>query len=191
MINSKADLKAYLQRDMKFFYSKSRREQFMCWITKDPICSIAKYIKLLRMEEFYYNTAQNKVGTILYLLYLRRKNRLGNHLGFKIPKNCIGPGLTIYHHGEIIVNESARIGADCVLHGGNCIGNNGKIDTSPVIGDGLDLGIGAKIIGAVQLGNHIRVGANAVVTKSCLADGAVLVGIPANIIKRNDYHEED
>lgn len=179
MIESKSDLIEYLHRDMAFYYSQSKRERFLYWITNDPIWYIAKYIRLLRLEEYYYNTKKGKAKTLLYLNALRKKNKLGNRLGFKIPKNCCGPGLTIYHHGEIIINETAQIGADCVLHGGNCIGNNGKEDMSPVIGESLDLGIGAKIIGQVFLGNNIRVGANAVVTKSFPNDDLILVGIPA------------
>lgn len=179
MIRSKSDLIEYLHRDMEFYYSQGKWERFLYWVTNDPIWYIARYIRLLRSEEYYYNTGKSKVGTLLYLYALNRKNKLGNRLGIKIPKNCFGPGLTIYHHGEIIVNETAQIGANCVLHGGNCIGNNGKEDISPIIGSGLDLGIGAKIIGQVNLGNNVRVGANAVVTKSFSGDDIILVGVPA------------
>lgn len=180
MINSKSDLKDYLARDMAFYYAQNRYERIIGRITQDPICCIAKYIRLLRKEEFYYNVVKGKIGTLLYIYYLRKKNKLGNQLGFKIPKNCFGPGLTIYHHGEIIVNESVRVGADCKLHGGNCIGNNGIEDLAPKIGDGLDLGIGAKIIGKVKLGHNVRVGANAVVTKSFDESGITLIGLPAH-----------
>lgn len=179
MIQTKNDFREYIFRDMEFYYSQSKHEQFICHITHDPVYYIAKYIRLLRKEEYYYNTKRGKMGTFLYLYYFRRKNMLGNKLGFKIPKNCIGPGLTIYHHGEIIVNETAQVGANCKMHGSNCIGNNGKEDMSPIIGDNLDLGIGAKIIGDVKLGNSIKIGANAVVTKSFQEDNITLVGIPA------------
>lgn len=179
MIKSKSDLKRYIARDMRLYYEQSKRERFMNWLTCDPIYYIAKYLYFLRKEEFYYNVKSGKLGTLCYLFYFRKKNKLGNKLGFKIPKNCVGPGVTIYHHGEIIINETARIGSDCHLHGGNCIGNNGIEDKSPCIGDGLDLGIGAKIVGNVILGNSIRVGANSVVTKSYKGDGITLIGAPA------------
>lgn len=184
MIENRRDLQDYMKKDMQFYYQRSKRERFICWLTDDPIFSIAKYIRLLRKEEYYANTKKGKWGTLLYLYYFRRKNSLGNRLGFKIPKNCFGPGLTIYHHGEIIVNEDARIGTNCKLHGGNCIGNNSLSKEVPHIGDGLDLGIGAKIIGNVTLGDHVIVGANAVVTKSNTKNGIVLVGIPAHELVR-------
>lgn len=184
MINTRRDLREYLARDMQFYYAWSKWERFICWLTKDPVYYIAKYIRLLRREEYYANSKKGKWGTFLYLYFFRRKNILGNRIGFKIPKNCFGPGLTIYHHGTIIINEDARIGADCKLHGENCIGNNARENTVPKIGDGLDLGVGAKIIGNVTLGNQVIVGANAVVTRSNPANDIILVGIPASELKQ-------
>ena len=181
MIKTREDLIEYLSRDMAFYYEQSKREQLMCRITHDPIFYIAEYIRLLRMEEYYFNVKKGKIGTIIYLWYFRKKNKLGNKLGFKIPKNTFGPGLTIYHHGEIIINENAQIGANAKLHGGNCIGNNGKNDGAPHIGNDLDLGIGAKIIGGVSLEDNICIGANAVVTKSFEDNNLTLVGIPARL----------
>ena len=179
MIANKKDLHRYLEQDMATYHALPCRERYLLRLIRDPFYEIWRYLVFLRREEYYYNTAKTKMGKLLYLYYLSRKNRLGNKLGFKIPHNCFGAGLTIYHHGEIIVNESARIGERCVLHGGNCIGNNGRNDGVPVIGDDLNLGIGAKVIGAVTLGNGVRVGANAVVSNSFEDGHVVLVGIPA------------
>ncbi|MCR4673149.1 MAG: serine acetyltransferase [Lachnospiraceae bacterium] len=179
MIKSKSDLEKYQSMDMRFYRQQDVKTRRMCRLTQDPVYLIDKYVTYLRREEYFYNTRKGKWGTMRYLAAFRKKNKLGNKLGFKIPKNCFGPGLTIYHHGEIIVNETARIGAFCTLHGSNCIGNNGIQDKSPVIGDKLDLGIGAKVIGDVHLGNSVRVGANAVVISSFEQDGITLVGVPA------------
>ena len=178
-------LREYVYGDMEFYYNQSRKERLIFWLIDDPIFYIAKYLRYLRKEE-YFSAKSNIVGTILGLYYFRKKNRLGNRLGFKIPRNCFGPRLTIYHHGEIIVNEKARIGADCKLHGGNCIGNNGITDKTPRVGNGLDLGIGAKIIGNVVLENNIKIGANAVVTKSFNEDNITLVGIPAKKLNNRE-----
>lgn len=182
MIKSKLDLKYYLEQDMGFYHRLSQKDRIMCWIIRDPAYEIKRYLRALRKEEYYHNCGKGLVGRCLNLWYFRKKNQIGNKLGFKIPRNTFGPGLTIYHHGEIIVNENAVVGANAKLHGGNCIGNNGKNDKSPIIGDNLDLGIGAKVIGNVVLGNRICAGANAVVTKSFLEDGSVLVGLPARRI---------
>lgn len=179
MILNKADLEDYLISDMSFYNNFSKKEKFMCWLLKDPVYYIAKYIRYLRKEEFFFNTGKNLSDKIKYLFYLSKKNRLGNKLGFKIPKNCVDKGLTIYHHGNVIINENAIIGANAKFHGDNCIGNNGNMDLSPNIGEGLDLGVGAKIIGNINLGNHVKVGANAVVNKSFEEDNITLIGVPA------------
>lgn len=178
-ITNRDKMKMFMSRDMNFYYALSRKERFMYWLVADPLYYLAKYVRCLRKEEYYFNTKTNKIATLLYLYYFRKKNQLGNKLGIKIPRNCFGPGLTIFHHGEIIVNESARIGANARLHGGNCIGNKGVEDQTPHVGDDLDLGVGAKIIGGVNLGNNVRIGANAVVTRSFEESDITLVGMPA------------
>ncbi len=178
-IQTKQDLQEYLQKDMSFFHQLSKWDRLLAMLTCDPAWEIKRYLVYLRKEEFYLNTHK----TLCRLYYFRKKNCLGNRLGIKIPPNCFGPGLTIYHHGEIIVNESARIGANCKLHGGNCIGNNGKDDTTPVIGDNLDLGFGAMVIGNVALADSVTVGAGAVVTKSYQEAGVTLAGIPAKPLR--------
>ena len=184
MIRSREELKEYLRRDMALYHSMTRRDRWLCRLTCDPLYALYRYVRLLRYEEYFFNCGKGKLGTLAHLCCFRKKNRLGNRLGIKIPKNCFGPGLTIYHHGLIIVNEDSRIGADCSLHGGNCIGNNGKSGGAPTAGDGLDLGFGAQLIGEVQLGDHVRIGANAVVTRSFAENGLTLVGIPARPIEK-------
>lgn len=179
MIQSKADLNAYLHADMAFYHGYQWYDRLIAMLTQDPVYLICKYLRFLRREEYYFNTRTDFFGKLAYLYFFRRKNVLGNRLGFKIPKNCFGPGLAIYHHGCIIVNEDARIGANCRLHGNNCIGNSGKTNAAPVIGDDLDMGFGAVVIGGLQLGNNITLGSNAVVVLSCAEDDVTLVGIPA------------
>ena len=180
MIKSKADLQRYLQEDMRFFYQYPKKERKIYKLTNDPVYQIAKYIKLLRKEEYYFNCRKDKIGTLLVLWYLSRKNKIGNEIGFKIPRNTFEEGLTIYHHGGVIINEDVKVGKNAVLHGDNCIGNDGTAGSKvPVIGDGLDLGVGAKVIGDVTLGNRVSVGANAVVTNSFEKDNITLVGLPA------------
>ena len=179
MIQNKADLKEYLAKDMPFYQAYNTKDRKLLFLTKDPAYEIKRYIRLLRYEEYYFNCRQDILGKVCYLLYFRSKNVLGNKLGFKIPRNTFEEGLSIYHHGFIIVNESARIGKNAQLHGDNCIGNKGKTDNNPVVGDNLILGVGAKIIGGVKLGNQITVGANAVVTNSFEDSNITLVGVPA------------
>lgn len=178
MIESKADFKKYIAEDMSFYHQYTKRDQFLLRVIQDPAYQIVRYLRFLRKEEYYGNVRKDIAGKLLHLWYFRRKNQLGNKLGFKIPRNCFGPGLTIYHHGNIIVNETARIGANCRLHGNNCIGNKGNTDSAPVIGDNLDLGFGACVIGDVALGDNVTIGANAVVVKSFPDGNVTLTGVP-------------
>ena len=150
----------------------------------DPESYINKYLLYLRKQEYYQNTAEgNKIKSLLGLFYERKKHRLGIKLGFNIPPNSFGKGLTIYHTGCLVVNTTARIGENCKLHGNNCIGNNGIEDKSPVIGNNVDIGFGAVIIGDVTIADNIKIGANAVVNKSYTEPGITIVGVPARRVK--------
>ena len=109
---------------------------------------------------------------------------LGEKLGFTIHKNVFGPGLRIWHYGNIVVNAYARVGRNCTLHGDNCIGNDGFGSKSPRIGDNVDIGVGAKIIGDIQIASNVIIGAGAVVNKDFLEENIVIAGVPAKIVKR-------
>ena len=145
---------------------------------------IGKYLICLRKQEYYINTSKsNKIKKILALFYERKKHNLGNKLGFYIAPNCFEEGLTIYHHGSVIVNPNSKIGKDCKLHGNNCIGNNGITEKCPIIGNNVDIGFGAVIIGDVQIADNIKIGANALVNKSFSEQGITIAGVPAKKVK--------
>lgn len=180
MINSKEDYYEYRNRDMAFYLEDGANNKRKTFFLRLPPYYIAKYLLYLRKEEYYTNTSGNSlIKRILAVYYQRRKNALGSKLDIIIPRNVFGPGLIINHLGGIIINETAKVGANCRLHGGNCIGNDGKNPNAAIIGDNFDLGVGAKVIGRITIGNNVVVGANAVITKSFDEDNIVLVGIPA------------
>lgn len=145
--------------------------------------SIWKYIFLLRKEE-YYAASKSNIGQFLSALYRIRKNYLGEKLGFTIHKNAFGPGLRIWHYGNVVVNAYARIGKNCTLHGNNCIGNNGFTDKAPRIGDNVDIGFGAVIIGDIDIASNVIIGAGAVVNKSFTEENVVIAGMPAKVVKK-------
>lgn len=180
MIKTKHDLHEWLDYERKLYFpNMTKKEIAKRYIQSSEEICIWRYQKALRKTEYFYNN-KNGLNTLLYLYYLRKKNKLGVKLGIFIWSNCIEKGLLIYHAGSIIVNGNAKIGMNCQLHGENCIGNKGNFDNrAPVLGDNVDIGVGAKVIGPVSIADEIKIGANAVVTKSCYTKGAVLVGIPA------------
>jgi serine O-acetyltransferase len=138
---------------------------------------VVAWLRSLRRAEYHLNCSRTRLGK-LYALVLKRiaRNR-AIQLGFTIPPNVFGPGLSIPHWGTIVVSEKAIVGARCRIHPGTCIGEDHG--TFPAIGDNAYIGPGAKIYGAVVLGDYVLVGANAVVNRSFPAGRVTLVGVPA------------
>lgn len=95
----------------------------------------------------------------------------------------IGGGLLLHQSSGVVIAPGAELGENCTLFSGACIvyKANDKGFGSPKIGNNVRLTVGCKVIGSVVVGNNVTIGANAVVTKS-IPDGAVAVGIPAQII---------
>ena len=182
MIQSKQDLKDYISADNDFLRPKGVKALMVANYANYPTQTIRKYLRFLRKQEYYINTAKgNKLKSLLGLYYERRTNRLGLKLGLEIGPNCFGKGLSIWHAGNIVVNVHARIGENCTLHGGNCIGNTGKDQAVPRIGNNVDIGFGAVIIGDIEIADNVLIGANAVVNKSITEPGSVVVGVPGKI----------
>jgi serine O-acetyltransferase len=134
----------------------------------------------LRKSEYWKNTAANPVSVAIGKIYRLRLARLGAKLGFSIPLNTFGKGLSIAHIGTIVVNSHARIGERCRIHAGVNIGTAaGFADKAPVIGNDVYIGPGAKIFGDIKIANQIAIGANAVVTKDFMQPGISIAGVPA------------
>lgn len=184
MIHTKSDLQRYLQEDNGYLHNDddSSRKAYMKRV-KDAEYYIGVFLVYLRKEEYYRNRGGSLLDKACALYFERKKNRLGNQLGFYIDANCFEEGLTIFHHGSIIVNPSSKIGKNCKLHGNNCIGNNGDSEECPVIGDNVDIGFGAVVIGDIKIADNIKIGANAVVNKSFTEPGITIVGVPAKRVK--------
>lgn len=147
---------------------------------------------LLRKREYLYNCPPSqrwynfiplifhKVRTII--LHYKYK-RLQLKLGFSIPLNVFGPGLSIAHYGTIVVAEGAKVGANCRIHEGVTIGATNGTSHAAVIGDNVFIGTGAKIIGNVKIDDNVQIAANAVVVKDVISDrGCTIGGIPAKVI---------
>lgn len=105
-------------------------------------------------------------------------------LGFSIGPNIFGPGLSIPHYGNIVINPNVRIGNNCRIHVGVNIGASGGKTSVPRIGDDVYIGPGAILFGDIKIGNNVMIGANSTVTKSFEEDNIVIAGSPAQIIKR-------
>jgi serine O-acetyltransferase len=122
-----------------------------------------------------------------YWLYYRIVETL---TGISIPKSVeIGPGLKIYHFGNIFVHKDTRIGANCTMRQGVTIGNRTLDGPAPVLEDDVELGAYAQVLGDIRIGKGARVGAMSVVLQD-VPPGATAVGIPARVILPKNAEEE-
>lgn len=102
--------------------------------------------------------------------------------GVSLPKSAvIGPGLRVWHFGNIFVHPDATIGAHCTLRQGVTIGNRHVDGPVPIIGDNVELGAYAQVLGGIKIGNNCRIGAMSVVLQD-MPDGSTAVGAPARLI---------
>ena len=92
-------------------------------------------------------------------------------------------GLSIEHHGCIVIHGDSVIGDDCLIRHGVTLGNTGFEDPfgAPTLGNRVQIGAGAKILGRIRVGNGVIIGANAVVTRD-VPDNAVVGGVPARTL---------
>jgi serine O-acetyltransferase len=146
---------------------------------------IWKFERILRRAEYYSNCRTNVLLRPFVIAVQYRLSRYGFKLGYEIPINVFGPGLSIAHQGSIIVNRYARVGENCRINNGVTIGTQaGYSDKCPTIGKNVFIGTGAQIFGSITIGDDVAIGANAVVTKSFPDNCISIAGVPAKIISR-------
>ena len=104
--------------------------------------------------------------------------------GISLPKSArVGPGLRIWHFGNVFIHPEAVLGANCTLRQGVTIGNREEGGPVPVLEDDVELGAYAQVLGGIRVGRGAKVGAMSVVLRDVPA-GATAVGVPARIVER-------
>lgn len=149
-----------------------------------------KYIFWLRLTRYFW--LKRGLARIPYFLCRFILKHYAYKYTFDVSYRAqIGPGLSIAHHGYIVVRGAARIGRNCSLRPGVVIGKKLTEDSqAAVLEDDVDIGVGAKLLGNVHIGNRVLIGANAVVTKD-VPDNAIVAGIPARILRYRSEDTED
>lgn len=182
MISNKKDYLIYLEEDR--IALKEKKRNFFLQFLKDTFFPNFIWIfqRKLRRLEYYKNTQTNFFRKLCYLFFYADYRKYQLKLGFSIPPNVFGAGLSIAHCGSIVVNGKSKIGKGCRIHIAVNIGANVG-GGAPAIGDNVYIGPGAKIFGDIIIANNISVGANAVVNKSFNEEGIVIAGIPAKKIR--------
>lgn len=176
MIQTKSDYIDYLKADLD-------NSDFTPTLKAKLFNEIWRYQRLLRKQEYFINCKKGLLSALVKAWLEYRRKRLGNRLGFSIPCNVFGSGLSIAHVGTIVVNPKAKIGKNCRIHICVNIGAAKDVDAAPMIGDNAYIGPGAKLFGDITLGDNVSIGANAVVNKSFPESDITLVGIPAKRVK--------
>ena len=182
MINSKKDYLKYLEAD-RIALGRNQRfsDKIICLIAPDYIW---EFQRLLRKAEYYKNVKKKGfINKLIYLFVKLKYRKLSVKLCFTIPENVFGPGLAIVHYGTIVVNQHAKIGANCRIHVGTNIAASGGANKAPQIGDNVYIAPGVKIFGDVKVPNNTAIGANSVVNKSFTEENMLIAGVPAKIIK--------
>ncbi len=102
--------------------------------------------------------------------------------GISLPLGAqIGPGLRIYHFGNIFIHSDVIIGRNCTLRHGVTIGNRHEDGGVPVVGDNVEFGVGAVAIGPIHIGSAAKIGPLSLVTFD-VPEKARVVGNPAQIL---------
>jgi serine O-acetyltransferase len=176
MIRSHADYLAYLEAD-RVAMGRLRRPPLL--LVQDPTWY---YQRLLRKYEFYINCRKSIWWWPLRKWVMYRYLSVSLRLGFQIPPNTIGPGLDLVHTGDILVNDTVRIGSNLRMNIGVTIGKG------PQIGSHVTIEPGAKIFGDITIADWTHIGANSVLNKSVMEPGMVVVGVPARSLKPNPLY---
>lgn len=178
MIRTKEDLKKYICQD-RLMNEVPERTSLAYKIMRFFVPDLTiQYLYCLRKEEFYTNG-----GSILRYLYAYKKRKLGIKLGYSIPANVFGPGLSLPHYGTIVVSKNARVGKNCRLHVSTNIGASAGRPKAPIIGDNVYIGPGAILFGNITIADNVTIAANATVNKNCEVQNVVLAGTAAKVVK--------
>lgn len=186
MISTRTELRRFIKADRKALGSKTE-SGFRFWRCFLFPSGVEEFQFVLRKLEYLAAKNQNVFNRVRKLLTYRKYIKLSYQMGFSIPPNVFGPGLSIAHRGTIVVNKGARVGANCRLHACVNIGTQaGKSHAAPTIGNNVYIGPGAKIYGNIVIADGCAIGANAVVNKSFLELGSVIAGVPARKVGEVD-----
>lgn len=135
----------------------------------------------------YLMTKKSFIYRLLYYSVKVYYKHIEHKTGIQVPLGAhIAEGLKFFHHGCIIIAQSAKIGKNASIHQGVTIGRvfAGAKAGVPAIGDNVVIFAGAKLLGNIKVGDGAVIGANAVVVNDVPAN-AVVAGIPAKVISED------
>lgn len=180
MINSKEQLRYYLDADAR---ANDMGKPLKQWMTWNDNYRIHRLLRLLRYTE-YYRKNHKGFRIIPYMWYLFNFRRMIVKTGIMLFPDTIGPGLQLMHPGFRRIDRFVRCGKNCVILPMVLFGKKRPTDENYSINIGEDcyIGTGATILGPVTIGNNVTIAAGAVVLND-VPDNAVVGGVPAKVLK--------
>lgn len=172
MIESKEDYLFFLEADRLALLTNRKRPHFF----GDEIW---KFQRALRKAEFLENCKKDPLNRIAFSYARYVLEKLSIQLGFTIPRNVFGPGLSIAHRGSIVVVSGVKVGENCRIHQGVTIGCDLITSDVPSLGNNIVIGPGAVIVGGITVADGIAIGANSFVNKSFTETNITIAGCPA------------
>jgi serine O-acetyltransferase len=140
-------------------------------------------IALYRLARSVNQRGGYLLNTIFNIVYWPLFRLVETITGVSLPKDAqIGPGLRVWHFGNIFVNSNSIIGENCTLRQGVTIGNRHEDGLAPVIGNNVNFGAYAQVLGNIKIGNNVNIGAMSVVLID-VPDNSTVAGVPAKIVK--------
>ena len=166
-------------------------------LLKEHVQPLSHYVVCMGGEHGYarLRTAQYLEGIGLHPMALIHER------SFIEPTASIGAGCQVMPCAVVhkfsaigdhtIINTSATIDHECVIGNGVHIMGSAAVAGKVEIADYATIGTNATILPFVKIGEGAYVGAGAVVTKD-VEPHAVVAGVPARVIGRNDFvfHED-
>ena len=150
------------------------------WLKEQSIWAIAVYRFGRRVDRRRPGFSRSVLEKVYWLLFRFTETLTGISISKSVR---VGPGLKIWHFGNIFIHADSVIGANCTLRQGVTLGNREDDGPVPVLEDDVELGAYAQVLGGVRVGRGAKVGAMSVVLVD-VPPGAVAVGVPARIIER-------
>lgn len=143
---------------------------------------IWKFQRLLRKVEFLENCKKDPISKLICLQARYSLESLSIKLGFTIPRNIFGPGLSIAHRGPIVIHHGVQVGENCRIHHGVTIGTDLVREGLPTLGNNVVISTGVVIVGPISIADGIAIGANSYVNKSFDEPNIAIAGCPAKKI---------
>jgi serine O-acetyltransferase len=148
------------------------------WLKEQSIWAIAVYRFGRRVDQRRHGLGRRLLDRVYWAAFRLTETATGVSITKSVD---VGPGLRIWHFGNIFVHKDAKIGRNCTLRHGVTIGNRTIGGPAPIIGDNVEFGAYAQVLGGIRVGDGAKIGAMAVVLID-VPPGATAVGNPARII---------